>query len=81
MNLSSQHKIQTNEGHPRISVVICTLNEEGNLPKVLPRIPDWVDEIILVDGHSTDNTVLRCEKYTPEYSNIISAGAREKTMP
>jgi len=46
-------------GHPdaRISVVICTLNEEENLPSVLPYLPRWVDEVIIVDGHSTDNTV------------------------
>lgn len=42
---------------PRISVVIPTLNEAENLPHVLPYIPDWIDEIILVDGRSTDNTV------------------------
>ena len=42
---------------PRISVVIPTLNEAENLQYVLSRIPDWVDEVILVDGHSTDNTV------------------------
>ena len=42
---------------PSVSVIICALNEEGSLPHVLPKIPDWVDEIILVDGNSTDSTV------------------------
>lgn len=43
--------------HPKVSVIICTLNEEKNLPYVLPKIPSWVDEVILVDGYSTDRTV------------------------
>jgi len=41
----------------RITALICALNEEENLPHVLSKIPEWVDEIILVDGHSGDNTV------------------------
>ena len=41
----------------RISVVIPAKNEAKNLPWVLPRIPPEVDEIILVDGLSTDQTV------------------------
>jgi glycosyltransferase involved in cell wall biosynthesis len=40
-----------------VSVVIPALNEAANLPYVLPRIPDWVDEVLLVDGSSTDNTI------------------------
>ena len=40
-----------------VSVVIPALNEAENLPHVLPRIPAWVHEVILVDGHSTDGTV------------------------
>jgi glycosyltransferase involved in cell wall biosynthesis len=40
----------------RISVVIPTLNEAKNLPYVLPRIPEWVDEVLIVDGLSTDGT-------------------------
>ena len=39
-----------------MSVVIPTLNEELNLPFVLPRIGTWIDEVIIVDGRSTDNT-------------------------
>jgi glycosyltransferase involved in cell wall biosynthesis len=42
---------------PRISVVIPALNEAENLPHVLPRIPGWIDEVVLVDGNSTDKTV------------------------
>jgi len=39
-----------------VSVVIPTLNEAKNLPHVLPAIPAWVHEIVLVDGGSTDGT-------------------------
>ena len=48
---------------PSVSVVIPTLNEAKNLAHVLPRIPDWVDEVIIVDGLSVDDTVdvaMRC---------------------
>ncbi|MHA7279378.1 glycosyltransferase family 2 protein [Arthrobacter sp. MDT2-2] len=40
-----------------ISVVIPTLNEAQNIPWVLRRMPLYVDEVVLVDGRSTDNTV------------------------
>ncbi|MGY8635128.1 glycosyltransferase family 2 protein [Bradyrhizobium sp. 14AA] len=40
-----------------MSFVIPTLNEAKNLPWLLPRIPNWAHEIIIVDGRSTDSTV------------------------
>jgi glycosyltransferase involved in cell wall biosynthesis len=40
-----------------VSVVIPTLNEAKNLVHVLPRIPDWVLEVVIVDGRSEDGTV------------------------
>ena len=44
-------------GAPRVSVVVPTLNEAANLPHVFPLIPEDVHEVIVVDGHSTDDTV------------------------
>ena len=41
---------------PTVSLIIPTLNEAENLPYVLNSIPDWVDEVVLVDGRSTDDT-------------------------
>ena len=54
--LAPAKRIQ-NEGSPRVSVVIPTLNEERNLPGVLARLPAGVHELIVVDGRSTDSTV------------------------
>ena len=47
----------TSAMYPTVSVVVPALNEEDNLPYVLDRIPDWVHEVLLVDGHSTDGTL------------------------
>jgi glycosyltransferase involved in cell wall biosynthesis len=41
----------------RISAVIPAHNEAKNLPYVLPLIPGWVHEVILVNDHSSDDTV------------------------
>lgn len=41
---------------PRVSLVIPTLNEAENLKLLLPRIPNWVHEIVIVDGRSTDGS-------------------------
>jgi glycosyltransferase involved in cell wall biosynthesis len=49
-------------GKPTVTVVVPALNEAENLAYVLPQIPAWVDEIILVDGYSSDDTVeLACD--------------------
>ncbi len=50
---------------PSISVVIPTRNEAENLYYILPRIPTNVHEIILVDGHSTDNTIAVARQLLP----------------
>lgn len=49
--------IRTRVDVPSVTVVIPTLNEARNLSFVLERIPEWVDEVIVVDGLSVDDTV------------------------
>jgi rSAM/selenodomain-associated transferase 2/rSAM/selenodomain-associated transferase 1 len=39
-----------------IAVIIPVLNEEASIGKVIGDIPAWVDDIIVVDNGSTDNT-------------------------
>ena len=41
----------------RIVVIIPAFNEEESIPKVVNDIPSFVDEIIVVNNGSTDNTV------------------------
>ena len=53
----SQASGGTDSRRPSVSVVMPTLCEAENLPHVLPRLPGWIDELIIVDGHSTDDTV------------------------
>lgn len=62
--------------HPSVSLIIPTLNEAKNLPLVLPYIPvDLVDEVILVDGRSTDHTMEIAQKILP-YAMIV-----KETLP
>jgi glycosyltransferase involved in cell wall biosynthesis len=60
--------------HPTVSVVIPTLNEAENLPYVLPLIPEWVDEVVLVDGLSTDGTVEVARQLLPDVRVVNQEG-------
>jgi glycosyltransferase involved in cell wall biosynthesis len=58
----------------RVSVVIPTLNEAENLPYVLGRLPLDVHEVIVVDGHSTDDTVSVARRLRPDASVVFQTG-------
>ena len=60
---------------PTVSVVIPAMNEAGNLASVLPRIPSWVHEVILVDGGSTDDTIATALEVFPEIRIISQTGS------
>jgi len=51
---------------PTVSVVIPVKNEARNIAWVLERIPDLVDEVILVDGSSTDVTGAMAKSVRPD---------------
>lgn len=58
----------------RVSVVIPTRNEARNLYHVLPHIPPTVYEVILVDGHSSDDTIAVAQQLFPTIQVIRQTG-------
>jgi hypothetical protein len=60
---------------PRVSVLIPALNEAESLPHVLPRIPGWVHEVLLVDGFSTDDTIEVAKRIRPDIRIVYQEGA------
>ena len=56
---------------PRVTLVIPTLNEAENLKWLLPRLPTWVHEILIVDGCSTDDTIAVAQAMRPEVRIVL----------
>lgn len=56
-----------------VSVVIPTLNEAENLAFVLNTIPDWVGEIVVVDGRSSDDSVRVAKVLRPDVRIIYES--------
>ena len=51
---------------PTVTVVVPALNEAENLPHVFATLPCWIDEVVLVDGNSTDDTVAVARRLRPD---------------
>jgi glycosyltransferase involved in cell wall biosynthesis len=70
--MAGQAEGDSPEARPTVSVIIPTLNEAKNLPLVLPYLPmNWIDEVILVDGRSTDNTIEMAKQLLPSIKIVI----------
>jgi glycosyltransferase involved in cell wall biosynthesis len=55
----------------RISIVVPTLNESLNIKHVFSNIPEFIDEIVVVDGNSTDGTRDEILKYRNDAKIIV----------
>jgi hypothetical protein len=71
---SERMKMELGQRKAMISLVIPAKNEAANLPYVLPLIPEGIDEIILVDGMSTDDTVKVAQSLRPDIRVIQQTG-------
>ncbi|MGO9154900.1 glycosyltransferase, partial [Mycobacterium sp.] len=60
--------------NPTVSLVIPVRNEARNIASVLEQVADDVDEIILVDGNSTDVTVITARAYRPDVRVVAQQG-------
>jgi hypothetical protein len=60
---------------PTLSVVIPALNEARNLPHVAARMPPDIDEIVFVDGRSTDDTVAVARQLWPDAVHVTQSRA------
>jgi glycosyltransferase involved in cell wall biosynthesis len=59
---------------PTVSLVIPVRNEARNIAWVLEQIADDIDEIILVDGNSTDATLITARSYRPDVKVVPQEG-------
>lgn len=49
-----------------LSAIVITKNEARNIKRCLRSLVNWVDEIIILDSGSTDNTVAICQQFTSQ---------------
>ncbi|MGA4842911.1 glycosyltransferase family 2 protein [Streptomyces sp. G45] len=59
---------------PPVSVVIPAMNEAENLPYVFKTLPEWIHEVVLVDGNSTDDTVAVARELWPDVKVVRQLG-------
>lgn len=57
-----------------VSVIVPAMNEEHNIGWVLERIPAWVDQVIVVDGFSSDRTVEVARAARPDVVVVSQRG-------
>jgi glycosyltransferase involved in cell wall biosynthesis len=76
-SLAELNGISLETTRPRVTAVIPAMNEAENLPHVFKRLPEIIDEVILVDGHSKDDTVAVARRLRPDV-RIVTQTERGK---
>jgi glycosyltransferase involved in cell wall biosynthesis len=62
------------QGRSTVSLIIPAKNEARNLPNVLDHLPSCIDEVILVDGRSSDVTKVIAATCRPDIRIISEPG-------
>ena len=57
----------TRSAKPTLAVALIVKNEAKNLDACLKTVADWVDEIVILDSGSTDETEQVARKYTEKF--------------
>jgi glycosyltransferase involved in cell wall biosynthesis len=71
---SRRKRVRTTMQVPSVSLVIPVRNEARNIAWVLEQVVDDVEEIILVDGNSTDATLITARSYRPDIRVVLQEG-------
>lgn len=68
-----KREIEGGNNKHSVSIIVPARNEEGNIPKIVPSIPKFgkSQEIIFVEGNSTDNTWKEIVKATNKKSAYV----------
>ncbi|MYV26321.1 glycosyltransferase [Rhodococcus sp. DSM 6344] len=84
MSVDTTDRIQISEQEhapasqrPSVTVVVPAMNEAKNLPYVAERMPDGIDEIVFVDGHSVDDSVDVAKRLWPK-ATLVTQTRRGK---
>jgi len=56
-----------------VSVIVPAMNEADNLPHVFATLPTWIDEVVLVDGNSTDDTIAVARRLRPDLHVVVQS--------
>ena len=59
---------------PSVSVVVPTLNEALNLPACVRAASGGLDEVIVVDGNSSDDTIAVARSLRPDVHVVLQSG-------
>ncbi|MDX1892466.1 glycosyltransferase family 2 protein [Mycolicibacterium sp. 050158] len=72
--IDTRHRIPQPPAVSFVSLVIPVRNEARNIAWVLEQVTDDVDEIILVDGNSTDATLITALSARPDVKVVAQEG-------
>ncbi|MEI6155187.1 MAG: glycosyltransferase, partial [Deltaproteobacteria bacterium] len=61
-----------------LSVYMITFNNARTIEKALQSVAGWVNDVVVVDSHSTDGTAEIARKHTNSLYQYDTADMREK---